>query len=59
MSHYSDFLGFGEEDQSKLQHMCHKQQITVKLKAASDHKNMMNARDDVQVVFSPIKPMLG
>ena len=47
--------------------MCHNQQITVKLKVESDHKNTMDVRDDVQVVFSPIKvdtkfvlvPMLG
>ena len=44
-----------EEDQSKSQHVCHNQQIPVKLKAPSDHKNTHNVRDGVQVSFSPIK----
>ena len=44
-----------EGDQSKSQHMCHNQQITVKLKAPSYHKNTMKARDDVQVAFSLLK----
>ena len=36
------------------QHMRHNQQITVKLKAPSDHKNTMIVPDDVQGVFSPV-----